>query len=146
MSKDLQLSNRITQIISYYFQNPNSRYKDLADKFNVSLPRISQIMNHPRVINAYPILAKRRIKSLVPKAVHKLENLMEQNVNLGVSEKVVSRILDSEKVLEPQERKVIHELQMKSTEELQQIIDNASKLPKQVIEAEIIEEATEGQE
>lgn len=139
----LHLTPRIQQILSYYFQYPTSTYQQLADHFEISIQRISQIMNHPRVLNAHPVLAKRRIKSLVPKAVGKLEQLMMQDSNMHVSEKVVSRILDSEKVLEPTERKVIHELQFKSVEELQNIIEGAKSLPTQAIEAEIITEPLE---
>lgn len=141
--KEIKLTPRIQEILTYYFNYPTSSYKEIAEHFGISIQRISQIMNHPRVLEAHPILAKRRIKSLVPKAVGKLEELMMQTTNMNVSEKVVSKILDSEKVLEPQERKIVHELQFKSTQDLQKIIQDAQALPQPVFEAEIVSDTAE---
>lgn len=128
------------EIVTYAFSNPKLTYTQLAEVFNVSVQRISQIMNSTKVISAFPLLAQRKRTALVPKAMGRLEDLMDQNVNLGVAEKVVSRILDSEKVLEPETRRVIHELQSKSTEELLELIHSAQALPKQAIDAEIVSE------
>lgn len=138
INKEIILSPRISSIVSYYFANPELSYTQLAKHFDISIQRISQIMSHPKVLESYPLLAKRRIKSLVPKAISRMEYLMKQSVNLQVSEKVVSKILDSEKVLEPVERRIIHEIQMKSVKELQDIIQGGKDLPRQVIEAEIV--------
>ena len=137
---EISLTPRITEIVTYYFANPSNTYTDLATHFNLSLARISQIMNHPKVLASYPILAKRRIKSMLPKAVERLDHLMNQSENYAVSEKVVSKILDSEKILEQSPRTIIHEIQMKSVKELQDIIQDAATLPQQVIEAEIVAE------
>lgn len=145
MNKDssIQLSTRIAQVVTYAFANPDLSYTQLGKHFNISIQRISQIMNHPKVLASYPILARRRIKSLVPSAVKRLERLMNQNVNLNVSEKAVSKILDSEKVLEPSVRHIVHEIQTKSVKELQDIIQGGKELPRQVIEAEISEHTQE---
>ncbi len=139
MNKDIELSPRISEIVNYFFANPSLNYTELSTHFNVSLPRISQIMNHPKVLAAYPVLARRAVKKLVPQAIGRLEHLMNQSENYAVSEKVVSKILDSEKVLEPQERKIIHEIQLKSVKELQDIVEGSKAIPKQVIEAEIVD-------
>lgn len=142
MDKSLQikLSPRIQEIVSFAFQNPNLNYTELSTHFNVSPQRISQIMHNERVLNAFPVLARRRIKSMIPKAINRLDYLMNQSDNMAVSEKVVSKILDSEKVLEPSPQKHIYELQFKSVEELQAIILNASSLPSAAIDAEIVSE------
>lgn len=140
MSKDIELSARISEIVTFYFANPDYNYTELSKQFKVSVARISQIMSHPKVLAAYPILARKRIKSLVPQAVGKLEKLMNQRQNLAISERVVSKILDSEKVLEPSTHKIIHEIQLKSVKELQDIVEGSKTLPRQVIDAEIMED------
>ncbi len=137
---ELKLTPRITEIVSLYFNDPSQSYTALAKSVGVSVARVSAIMNHPKVLAAYPILARSRIKSMVPKAVHRLERLMNQNENYAVSEKVVSKILDSEKVLEPSPQRFIHEIQMKSVSELQEIIDKSKALPQVILDAEIISE------
>lgn len=138
MSKELNLSPRIAEICSYYFEHPELNYTELSQHFNVSVQRISQIMSHPKVLAAYPVLAKRRIKSMVPRAISRMSELMNQNNNLNVAEKVASRILDSEKVLEPSTHKIIHEIQTKSVKELHDIIEACKSIPQPVIEAEIV--------
>lgn len=143
MNNEIELSPRISQIVTFFFSNPEMNYTQLSTHFNVSVARISQIMNHPKVLASYPILAKRRIKSMVPRAVERLGELMNQRDNLQVSEKVVSKILDSEKVLEPVDRRIIHEIQLKTVKELQDIIKGSKSLPKQAIEAEIVSDTKE---
>lgn len=140
MSKEIELTPRITQIVFYYFEHPDLNYTELSKVFKISVARISQIMSHPKVLAAYPILAKRRIKSMVPKAINRLEELMIQDDNMQVAEKVASKILDSEKVLEPVERKIVHEIQLKSVKELQDIIEGSKSLPQPVIDADIVSE------
>lgn len=140
MSKEIELTPRITEIVTFYFNNPDFTYTALAKQFSISVARISQIMSHPKVLNAYPLLAKRRIKSMVPKAINRLEELMIQDDNMQVAEKVASKILDSEKVLEPVERKIVHEIQLKSVKELQDIIEGSKSLPQPVIDADIVSE------
>lgn len=138
MSKELKLTPRIEQIVSFYFNNPRMSYTDLGVQFGISVQRISAIMANPRVLNAYPVLAKRKIKSMVPRAIDRLGELMDQNFNMAVSEKIASKILDSEKVLEPATHKIIHELQLKSVKELQTIIEGAKAVPQQVFDGEIV--------
>jgi len=140
---ELSLSPRINEIVTFYFNNPDMTFTALSKQFGVSVPRISQIMSHPKVLQAYPILAKRHIKSMLPKAAKRAGQLMSQNVNLNVAEKVTMRILDSEKVLEPVTRHIIHEIQTKSVKELQDIIEGTKSLPRQVIDAEIVQDVKE---
>ena len=80
---------------------------------------------------------------MLPKAAKRAGQLMSQNVNLNVAEKVTMRILDSEKVLEPVTRHIIHEIQTKSVKELQDIIEGTKSLPRQVIDAEIVQDVKE---
>ena len=76
---------------------------------------------------------------MVPKAISRLDQLMSQNDNLAVAEKAVSKVLDSEHVLEPAPQRVVHELEMKSVEELLQIVADTKGLPSVSLQAEIVD-------
>lgn len=78
---------------------------------------------------------------MVPRAVDRLGELMTQNNNLAIAERVASRILDTEKVLEPSTHKIIHEIQTKSVKELQDIIEASKSIPMPIIDAEIVSDA-----
>lgn len=136
---EIKLTPRTAEIVGAYIQNPRLTYTELAKQFGVSLPRISQIMRSRRVLEAYPFLAKQRIKSIVPRAAQRFEELMNQTDNLQVAAKVTERILDSEKVLEPVERRIKHELELKSVDELREIISRTNVLPTRSIDVEIVE-------
>lgn len=139
MDKQIQLGKRTREVVLFYFNNPSLTQAQVAAHFQISVPRVSQIMNSERVLAAFPLLAKQRVRSLVPKAVQRLDDLMSQNENMAVSEKVVSKILDQAHVLTPSPQVVIHELRMKTTQELQDIIDVGMKIQGPVIDAEIVE-------
>ena len=139
MKKELTLSKRTQDLILYRFEHPKSTLKDIALAFNISIPRVSQILNSERVLQAYPLLARRKQRSLVPEALERRSELMNQNDNLGVAEKISSQILSQAGVLDPVPTVVIHELKLKTTEELQAIIDEGKKIQSPVIDAEIVE-------
>jgi predicted XRE-type DNA-binding protein len=99
----LNLTKRTQEIVEYVFANPSLSQKQIAAHFQVRQSYISQIMNSTRVMQAYPILAKRRMRNMVPKAMKRFEELMEQTENLEVSRKVTERALQESKVLDSPE-------------------------------------------
>lgn len=137
-NKQLVLSPRMQQIALYQFEHPELTQTAIASHFGISVPRINQILNSERVLNSFPLLAKRKRRSLVPRALKRQEELMQQSENYAVAEKVSSQILEQAGVLEKQPSVVIHELRFKSTEELQAIVDAGKKISGPVIDAELI--------
>src|SRR3954465_3732764 len=107
-NKELSIGKRSLEIALYQFNNPGLSQTAVAEAMGVSVQRVNQVLNSDRVLNAFPLLAKRKVRSLVPKAVGRLEELMNQDLNMAVSEKVVSKILDQADVLSPQPTVVIH--------------------------------------
>lgn len=139
ISREMKLSKRMEEIVLFAFSNPHLNQSELATRFDVSPQRISQIMKSERVLATFPMLAKRAVKSLVPKAISKLEHLMEQKENYAVSAKMVEKVLDTEHVLMPHTQVVLHRLEMLPIEELQKIVNTAKTLPEPSIEGELIE-------
>lgn len=140
MENNLALTPRLQAVVSFYFANPSLTQKEIAKALGLSEARISVILNHEKVLAAYPVLAKKRRKALLPKMLRRHETLALQNENLVVAERATTRYLESEKVFEPQERKVIHEIQLKTVQELQQIVNDAVSIPSPVIDGELIAE------
>lgn len=99
----LNLSKRVQEMVEYAFANPHLTQRAIAQHFDVSEQHISQVFKSKRVLAAYPLMARRRIKSLIPKATKRFEELMDQKDNLKVSYDVVTRVLSNEKVLDGEE-------------------------------------------
>lgn len=138
-NKSIALGKRTQEVVLFSFNNPRLSQTEIALHFNISPQRVSQIMNSRRVLDSFPMLAKHKAKSLIPKAMGRLEELMNQNENMGVSEKIVGKILDHGEVLVPQPQVIVHELRLKTVEELQEIVDQGKKLSGPVIDAELID-------
>mgnify|MGYP000570491348 CR=1 FL=1 len=133
------LGPRASEILQYVFDHPECTQKQVADAVGVSRPRVSYIVGHPKVLKAFPILARRRMSGMLPQAVKRFETLMNQDENLEVSRKVVEQILKTEGVIENvQHIEVKNTTEIKTTEELKQLIERARDLPPSVIDAEII--------
>lgn len=137
------LTQRQLEIVNFVFDNPQLKQEDVAKALGVTPGRISVILNHPKVLDAYPILARARVKGMVPRAVVRFSQLMEQGANLGVSEKVTTRVLDSQKILNPVEIKHTHELGRATIDELQRIVGESRQIHEPVIEGEIVPELGE---
>jgi hypothetical protein len=95
----LTLTQRTQEILTFAFDNPTLTQKAIAQHFGVRESYISRMMNSDRVLAAYPLLAKRRMKSMVPKAMKRFDELMNQKDNPEVARKVSERVLLEQKVL-----------------------------------------------
>lgn len=136
---ETQLSSRMLDVVKYVFEHPTLTQREYAAHFGFSEGRISTILHHPKVLDAYPILARAKIKGMVPKAIKRFNELMEQNNNLVVSEKVTTRVLDSQKVLAPVEIKHTHELGNATIEELHRIVNQSQQILEPVIDGELVD-------
>lgn len=133
------LTQRMRQIVEFVFDNPTLDHQAIANHFNISRSRVYVILHHPKVLDAYPILARAKIKGMVPKAIKRFNELMEQSDNLGVSEKVATRVLDSQKVLAPVEITHIHQLSEATIEELHSMVNQSQQIMQPVIEGELVD-------
>lgn len=86
----------------------------------------------------YPILARQRIRDMVPMATKRLGELAEQNANLEVSRKVVERVLDTSKVLESEPKVQINIFNNMSTDELKHLVTDNRELPGTFTDAEVV--------
>jgi hypothetical protein len=137
---DLRLKDNAKKLLVLRFEHPDWSYERLSQEVGLSKARISTILNHPRVLAALPHIARQRIKQLVPKATKAMEQLVEQNDNLMVKEKVVSRVLANEKVLDAPEIIVKNEITLKTVTELQQMVQSAGLMPTNVVETSLYTE------
>lgn len=139
------LTPRITEILTFVFTNPMLNQRQIADHFGITESRISQIMSSDRVVAAFPLLAKRSLKSMVPKAMKRYGELLQQDAAPDVARKVAEKILDTNHVLEPEKIEHIHSLSEKSLDELVQIINGAKQLPSPIIDTEVVSDDTRPQ-
>lgn len=93
----LNLTKRIQEIVEYAFANPSHSQKQMAEHFQVRASYISQIMNSTRVMQAYPLLAKRKRQGLIPKALKVEEDLLKSD-NDEVRRKVVASVYADHKI------------------------------------------------
>lgn len=135
------LTSRMLEVVNFYFDNPSMTQQELADHFKMSKGRISVILHHPKVLDAYPILARARLKGMVPKAIKRFNQLMAQETNLGVAEKVTTRVLDSQKVLAPLEITHVHELGKATIEELHALVNQSQEIQQPVIDGSLAQDA-----
>ena len=140
LTPEQRLTPRVYEIVNYAFDHPDLTQKALAQHFGVSEVRISVILRSDKVLAAFPLLARRKIKSLVPKAIKRFGQLMEQNENMEVSRKVSERVLDTEKVLEPETIKVINAVESLTNDELLARIKKSQELGMNVVDAEIVKD------
>ncbi len=139
LAQGKELGPRAKQVVEYVFANPSTSQKLIAKHFGLSEGRVSQIMKSDRVLAAFPLLAKRRIKSMVPKAVERLGELMSQTENLEVSRKVVERVLDTEKVLESQPTTQINVFASLSTQDLARKLEEIREAPSNIVDSEVVD-------
>lgn len=136
--KETGLTQRMRQIVEFVFDNPMLEHQAIADHFKISRTRVYVILHHPKVLDAYPVLARNKIRGMVPKAIKRFNDLMNQEANLAVSEKVTTRVLDSQKVLAPVEITHIHELGHATIDELHRIVNQSQQILEPVIDGELI--------
>jgi predicted transcriptional regulator len=137
---DLRLKENARKVLALRFESPDLSHQQIAEQVGMTRQRVSAILRNPRVLAALPHIARQRIKNMVPKAVRAMEQLVEQNDNLIVKEKVVSRVLANEKVLDAPEILVRNEITLKTVTELQQIVQSAGFFPTNVVDTEIYTE------
>lgn len=145
LPSDLRIGERACRILAIKFEHPEWTAKQIGDAVGVSSRRVSYLLSNQRVLAAMPIIARQRIKSMVPKATRALESLVDQNENLAVKEKAVTRVLADQKVLDAPEIVVRHDITVKSTQELEQMIRSSQVIPPHVIEAEYSEDTTQAE-
>jgi hypothetical protein len=144
MQTELGIGPGASKIVIARFDYPTLSQLELAKKVGVSQPRIHAVLNHPKVIKAFPVLAHKRISGMMPKAVKKYEQLMDQTQNLEVSRKVTERVLESSKVLDSDPKVQVNIFQNMSNTDLKKYLQrdttqmDTSEGP--VIDAEIVEE------
>lgn len=97
---EIRLGPTARKVAEYVLDHPRAKQIDIAKALGIKACHVSKIVNTNKYLSALPGLARRKIKSMVPLAVQRQQELMEQNVNLEVSRKVSASVLESQKVLE----------------------------------------------
>ena len=138
---NLAFGPRITQVLECYFAHPDWTQEQIAKECGVSRPRISAILKNPRVTEAFPILARRVVRSRhLAKSLKAYEEIIDQNDNLAAKEKAAARVLSDQKVFDAPEIHVKNTIEVKSTEELEALLRHQSSIPPLVIEAEVVKD------
>ncbi len=135
-----KLHEKTRIIVEAHFEHPNLTQTDLAKKIGVPKQRVSAVLNHPRVQALFPVLARKKLKSMVPMAIKRLGQLANQDRNLEVSRKVTERVLDSEKVLEVQEIKIKNTFEVMPTDELTRIVKQNGDIANNAVDTELVDE------
>jgi hypothetical protein len=128
---------RCRAVLEYIFDHPRADVKEIAKAMGISANRIYQIKKHPKFMAFFPEMARRRFKAAVPELTSRALDLARQNENLGVAEKVVARVLDSQKVLESTPQTQINVFQTMSIDDLRRKIEGIKGTVGDVIEGEI---------
>lgn len=142
VSQDVGLGPRASVILEYLFEHPEMTHSQIGKALGVQRQRISAVMNHPRVRQAFPLLAKRIMRSkMLPSAIKAYSEIIEQSENLNAKEKAAGRILANEGVLDSTQKiEITNKFEMMRPEELKEMIEKASKIKNPVYEAEIVSE------
>jgi hypothetical protein len=139
MSPD-DLPTRARAIAEYYISNPTLKYTEIAKQFGVTPGRIGQVLRSRKVIERFPILARRIVQSkLLPMALDAYEKVIAQDQNLQVKEKAAGKVLSESGVFDAPTIRVEGEITLRNVRELEQIVRKAVDLPQEIIEAEVIE-------
>lgn len=138
--RNKELTPRMKQVVQAIFDNPRATQKEIGKILGISDSRVNQILRSNRVLEAFPTLAKTRIKQLVPKAVNRFEKLLEQQANPEVARKVTEKILETQGVLAPDTKVQVNIIAQMSTEKVAERVSEGMKIPvKDVFEGEIVE-------
>lgn len=137
-ASDRPLGEQTQLVVNCRFEHPEWNQKQIAEHLGVRQDRVSRILNNKRVVAAYPLLARQKIRSMVPKAVKRFGELMEQTENLEVSRKVTERVLETEKVLENAPSVQVNVFQTMQETELKQILEGKTIRP-DAIDAELVQ-------
>lgn len=132
------LGPRCRQVLEYIFEHPRADVKEIGKALGMSISRVYQIRKHPKFQAMFPEMARRKVKGLIPKAVDKLERLLEQSDNLEVSRKVTESVLGSQKVLENQPQTQINVFQTMSIDDLKRKLDDIRTTPSDVVDTDVI--------
>lgn len=135
---EVTVGKRAHQIAQYVFDNPDKTYAQIGKDLGVNATRISAVLRNKRIIELFPILARRRIKGMMPQAVRRYQELMNQDVNLEVSRKVSESVLRESKVLESPDVTIRNTIELLPNEKLLEIIGKVKDVSGAVIDAEIV--------
>lgn len=132
-----EISPRLKQIVEFVFDNPGLTHRQLAAKLGLSHGRISQVLNHERVIAYYPVLAKRQYNGLIPKALRAQAELVDLKSNPMVRDKASARVLEAANILNSQPLVQVNVLSQLTEDELRRKIDQSTKLTPPSIDTEL---------
>jgi hypothetical protein len=132
------LTQRTSDIVRYVFDNPSATQKQIAAAFDLSPQRISQILGSQRVLAAFPLIARTRRKSLIPKAVQVERELLDSE-NDEVRRKVVASVYSDHKISESEPQIQVNVFQSLPESELKQLVDT-QRIKDSAIDGEIIDE------
>lgn len=133
------LGPRARQVLEYVFEHPKASVKDIAEAMGLSANRIYRIKAHPKFQACFPAMARRKLKEAVPELTGRFLELARQNENLGVAEKVVSRALDSQKVLETPPQMQTNVFVNLNTNDLMQKVERLQELGKTSIDTDAVD-------
>lgn len=140
---ELGLGPSASKIVVMRFEFPTYTNKQIAELFKISEQRVGAVLRHPKVLKAFPVLARRHLSGMIPEAVAKYKGLMKQTENLEVSRKVTHDVLTSQKVLEPTPHIQVNVFQNMSNDELRAFLGRSEGLPavqETSIDAEIVDD------
>lgn len=136
------LGPRCRAILEYVFEHPKADVKEIAKAMGISINRVYQIKKHPKFQAAFPAKARQALKAAIPELTGRYIDLARQNENLGVAEKAVARVLDSQKVLETQAPTTqINVFQTLPTSDLRRKLESIQQTPEDSIDAEVVPES-----
>jgi len=134
------LGPQARKVAEYFLFNPQSTYQQIADHFNISPQRVSNIINSSRFFRAIKLGSQLYLKRSVPRAAHTLVKCLE-SASEEVKLKSSIKILENDNVIGPERLDVtVNDLSKKSYAELEAMVREMTKVKPEAptIDAEII--------
>jgi predicted transcriptional regulator len=137
--RNKELTPRMKQVVEYLFDHPQSTQKQIGNALGISDQRVSQILRSNRVLAAFPIVARMRVKQMIPKAVKAQQELIEQKENLMVRDKASARVLETGNIFVPQPTVQVNVIQQLTNDELARLVNKNQSLTLNSVDTDIVE-------
>jgi len=138
-AKQRPLTKRMQEVVQFKLDHPNDTHDAIGKALGISRSRVTYILNHKRIRDAFVPASKEYLKNALPNAAHTMVDLVKQRENLEVARKAAVEILNTNRVLEPETKININVYAELSTDKVAASVRDGLKIPvKDVLDAEIV--------
>lgn len=124
---DISLGKRTYEIVSFVFDHPEMTYIAMAKELGVNPSRITRVMKHDKVLEAFPLLGRRAIKRMAPDAIKAYRDVIRQNDSMPAKEKASARALTELGIFDAPTVEIKNTYELKPTDELIRLIQQGKQ-------------------